>query len=146
MHNTKKSNTLKTTFFYLVIALLVGGILHTLGRSWERYQSRRDALHRNIKADRILREYWPNGRLLREIPMVRYQIHGFVKSYDRRGILRSEVPYRFGKRYGKALYYDDKGKFQTMQYFRDDRPLFPLSLTRPFFERSDGKSISKFSV
>ena len=123
---------------YFAAALLVGGIYHALEHSWERYQKRRQALHQPPKVEFVTREYWPNGRLRDEIPVGNRQINGAKRSYDSYGTLRSIVPYRFGKRYGKAYYFDTNGNFQTMQYFRDDHALFPLSLLDcPLFEHSN---------
>lgn len=132
-----KRKLIRRLFVYLAAALLVGGIYHALEHSWDRYQKRRQTLHQPPKVEFVTREYWPCGRLRHEFPVGDRQINGAMRSYDNNGTLRSIIPYRFGKRYGKAYYFDTNGNFQTMQYFRDNRALFPLSLLDcPLFEQS----------
>ncbi|WP_292662525.1 hypothetical protein [Nitratifractor sp.] len=133
----RKIYRIRKFLIYFGIGLLIGWLINILSASWDRYQKQRQALHQPPRVGYLTREYWPSKRLRREIPVADRRINGPLRTYDRHGTLRSVIPYRSGKRHGKAYYYGPDGNFQTIRHFRNDRALFPLSLLDcPLFKQS----------
>ena len=75
-----------------------------------------------LTPDTIKREYWPNGALKQEEPMVRGQIHGLARYWFDNGKPYGEIPWKQGRKHGRFMLYRPDGTPEQSLSYKDGQP------------------------
>lgn len=80
----------------------------------------REMEYRNGDLVGLYKHYDDTGQILEEFPYTANEYHGTMKTYHRNGRVKNEQTYFFGYKHGRSLEYFDTGKLKKEDNFRND--------------------------
>lgn len=81
------------------------------------------ALTAGVCGARVVREYYPNGKVMAEVTLTNFTPDGPTKTYYENGKLMSESFYKDGKQEGAAREFYEDGKLRSEATYKDNKPL-----------------------